>query len=469
MDDIVRQALVLAGERAIAYREQVPLPAPHASLDSLRQALDPGLPERGRDPREVIERLVEAVEPGLVGVSGPDFYGWVIGASHPVGVAAEWLTASWGQNAGIYQTSPAAAVVEEVAAAWLLELLQLPADSAVGFVTGATMASFVGLATARDEVLRRAGWDCRQDGLCGAPPVNVCVGADAHASVLAALRYLGFGQRQLLAVDCDEQGCMVAASLARVLRRRSGPCIVVGQAGHIHSGGFDPFEETIPLAREHGAWVHIDGAFGLWARAAPERAVLARGAERADSWAVDGHKWLQVPYDSGFAIVRDAAAMQRTMAIAASYLGAAPGDARNPSNYVPELSRRARGFAVWAVLQALGRAGVSELVERHCRGARELYRHLSREPGIRVLNRVELNQLALTFGPAGAEQTERDACTRRVIAALQHDNRCFVSGASWRGHWIMRVSIISQFTDSPHIEALAAAIIEAWRRQRPAA
>lgn len=467
MTDDLRQALAMASERALGYREQFPPPAPGADLDALRRALDAGLPERGRGAAEVIDHLVKAVEPGLIGISSPDFYGWVMGASHPVGVAAEWLTASWGQNAGIYETSPAAAVAEEVAGRWLLDLLRLPGDCSVGFVTGATMASFVGLAAARSEVLLRAGWDCARDGLFGAPPVTVYLGAQAHASVLAALRYLGFGERQLIAVDSDEQGGMRPASLAQALRRTDGPAIVVGQAGHIHSGGFDPFEQTIPLARERGAWVHVDGAFGLWARAAPALSALASGVELADSWAVDGHKWLQIPYDSGFAIVRDGAAMQRAMAISASYLGTGPRDARNPSNYVPELSRRARGFAVWAVLQALGRHGVREMVERHCRCARELGQRLLQEPGIRVLNRIELNQLALTFGPTGASQAERDACTRQVIAALQRENRCFVSGASWSGHWIMRVSVISHYTDTPQMEALAAAIIRAWRCARP--
>jgi len=298
----------------------------------------------------------------------------------------------------------------------------------------------------------------------GAPPLNLFVGEEAHSTVLAVLRYLGFGQRQWTFIPCDDQGCMRADKLARAMRSHEGASIVIGQAGHINSGGFDPFEQIIPIARSHDAWVHVDGAFGLWARAAPARAHLCRGVELADSWAVDGHKWLQVPYDSGFAIVKDTRAMQRAMAISASYLGTTPGGARSPSDFVPELSRRARGFAVWAVLQALGRDGVAELVSRHCRCAGELRQRLKREPGISVLNQVELNQLAVTFGPEDADQAIRDAYTEQMIAALQSENQVFVSGARWKGQWIMRVSIISQDTGSGQVSALADSIIRLWRK-----
>lgn len=463
MSEELKRAFAASYERAVHYRGQPPVPKPQASLDQLRQSFDIGLPRHGRSAEVVIEALAQAAEPGLIGINSPDFYGWVMGASHPVGIAADWLVSSWGQNAGIFETSPAAAVAEEVAGSWLLDLLQLPTDSAVGFVTGATMANFVGLAAARSEVLHRAGWDLEQDGLVGAPPVSLFVGEEAHSTVLAGLRYLGFGQRQLTIIPCDDQGCMRAGALEQAMRGKNGPNIVIGQAGHIHSGGFDRFEEIIPIARAHNAWVHLDGAFGLWARAAPSHAHLCRGAEFADSWAVDGHKWLQVPYDSGFAIVKNTSAMQRAMRISASYLGKTPDGGRNPSDFVPELSRRARGFAVWAVLQALGRDGVAELVSRHCRCAGELRQRLVREPGISVLNRVELNQLAVSFGPKDAGQETRDTYTEKMIAALQSENQVFVSGARWKGQWIMRVSIISQDTGSGHVESLANSIIRLWR------
>jgi glutamate/tyrosine decarboxylase-like PLP-dependent enzyme len=459
----LKRAFAASFARAVRYRSQPPLPKPQASLEQLRQAFDIGLPQRGLRAEVVIEALAQAAEPGLIGISSPDFYGWVMGSSHPVGIAADWLVSSWGQNAGIFETSPAAAVAEEVAGSWLLDLLQLPAKSAVGFVTGATMANYVGLAAARSEVLHRVGWDLEQEGLMGAPPVNLFVGEEAHSTVLAALRYLGFGQRQWTMIPCDNQGCMRADALERAMKGREGSNIVIGQAGHIHSGGFDPFEAMIPIARAHHAWVHLDGAFGLWARASPSRAHLCRGAEGADSWAVDGHKWLQVPYDSGFAIVKNTVTLRRAMGISASYLGATPDGGRNPSDFVPELSRRARGFVVWAVLQALGRDGVAELVSRHCRCAGELRQHLLREPGIHVLNQVELNQLAISFGPKEVDQGTRDAYTEKMIAALQRENQAFVSGARWQSQWIMRVSIISQETDSEHMEALANAVIRLWR------
>ena len=467
MPEDIKRAFETSFARALRYRDRVPLPKPQARLQQLREAFDIGLPRRGRPAEAVIEALAQAAEPGLIGISSPDFYGWVMGSSHPVGVAADWLVSSWGQNAGIFDTAPAAAVAEEVVGKWLLDLLQLPESSTVGFVTGATMASFVGLAAARSEVLHRVGWDLEQDGLSGAPPIHIFVGEEAHSTVMAVLRYLGFGRRQLIAVACDDQGCMCADDLAQAMAGREGPMIVIGQAGHIHSGGFDPLAEIIPIARQHGAWVHVDGAFGLWVRAASALSHRCRGAEDADSWAVDGHKWLQVPYDSGFAIVRDRRAMQRAMAIAASYLGGAPGDARNPSDFVPELSRRARGFTVWAVLQALGREGVAELVSRHCRCASELHQHLLKEPGIRVLNRVELNQLAVSFGSVDSDQGSRDTWTEGVIEALQVENRAFVSGARWKQQWIMRVSIISGETDSQHVRALADSIIRVWRQLRP--
>lgn len=460
------RALATAYQRAVAYREQLPPPRPLASLAQLRGSLDIDLPQRGRSGEEVICALADAVEPGLIGITSPDFYGWVMGASHPVAVAADWLTSAWGQNAGIYHTSPAAAVVEEVVSRWLLELLDLPAQASVGIVTGATMANFVGLASARSEVLLRVGWDLEQQGFNTAPAIQVFLGEEAHSTVYSALRYLGFGQRQLIRIATDDQGRMSTQGLADAMAQHSGPMIVVAQAGHINSGAFDDLAGIAGIAREHQAWLHVDGAFGLWANAVPELAHLCDAAKLADSWAVDGHKWLQAPYDTGFAIVKHPAAHRRAMAITASYLNDAPGDGRDPSSLVPELSRRARGFAVWALLQSLGREGVAEMIARHCRCAGELQQLLQDEPGIAVINRVELNQLALVFGSDGETQAVKDAHAEALIADLQQRNSAFVSGASWRGQWIMRVSIISRTTDSQHIEALAQGIISAWRARR---
>lgn len=458
INDDFRALADWAADRAVAFRRRTALapPRPEASPSELRALFDVGLPDEGRRGDEVLALLDRAAQEGLVRNIGPRFFGWVMGASHPVGVAADWLTAAWGQNAAIYQTSPAAAAAEEVSANWLLDLLRLPRDCSVGFATGATMASFICLATARAEVLRRIGYDLDEGGLIGAPPVTVFIGEDAHASVYSALRYLGFGRRNIVSVPSDSEGRMLPAELGTRLEGASGATIVVAQAGQINTGAFDPLREIAALAERSGAWLHVDGAFGLWARAVPELAGMCDGADLADSWAVDGHKWLQVPYESGFAIVRDASAHRRAMDISASYLGDTPADGRNPTLYGPELSRRARGFAVWAVLQALGRNGVADLVRRHCRYARLLAKSLRTVPGIHVHNDVCLNQVVVSFGsgPGG-----EDGVTDEVIAALGRENAVFVEGATWKGRRVMRVSIVSHETTAADVEYLANAII----------
>jgi len=343
-------------------------------------------------------------------------------------------------------------------------LLDLPRDSSVGFSTGATMASFIGLAAARSEMLRRQGWDFEAEGFAGAPPLHVFVGDEAHTSVLSVLRQLGFGRSRLIRIAADDQGRMRVPQLAAALAQVDGAKIIVAQAGHINSGAFDALDEIGALARRHGAWLHVDGAFGLWARATSSLRGLCRGAETADSWAVDGHKWLQLPYDAGFAIVRHADAHRRAMSMSASYLNRDEQDGRNPSDWVPELSRRARGFAAWAVLQALGRAGIREMVERHCACARELAGRLAAAPGIEVLNDVCLNQIALSFGDA--RRNDRAALTDEVIAEIQRENTSFVSGADWKGRRILRVSVIARETDARHIAALGDSILRAWRAVR---
>lgn len=451
--------------QAIAYRarrDTLP-PRPLISPQELRSLFDTGLPERGLEGVEVLETLAAAAEHGLVGTTAPNFFAWVMGASHPVGVAAEWMVTAWGQNAGIYDTAPAAAVAEDVASGWLLELLDLPRDSSIGFTTGATMASTICLAVARSEVLRRLGFDLEREGLFTAPAIKVFLGEEAHSTIFSGLRFLGFGENDLVKIPADERGRMLSTALEAALSEFEGPSIVVCQAGHINSGDFDPIASITAIAKAHGAWCHVDGAFGLWARAVPHLRQLCAGVEHADSWTVDGHKWLQVPYDSGFAIVRDGEAHRRAMHMSASYLSIGPGDARSPSAYCPELSRRARGFAVWAVIQALGRSGIQEMIARHCRCALHLRDLLAPEPGISVLNEVVLNQLALAFDAGGGAE-EGDQLTARVIAEMARENACFVEGARWHGRKILRISITSQRTDIDDIEALGTAILHAWQR-----
>lgn len=458
------ELLELAARHAIAYREDVVEASPYATADAndLRVAFDTGLPDVGRSSTEIIKQLTKAAEPGLLGVSGDAFYGWVMGGSHPVGVAADWLTSAWGQNAGIFQTSPAAAIAEEVAGKWLIDLLDLPRGSSIGFTTGATMASFICLAAARQEVLRRVGWNVTKDGVFGAPEVSVYISEEAHSSIFATLRFLGFGQSRLKRISADDQGRMIADELARRVVKDDGPKIIISQAGHINSGAFDDFEAISTIAQSHGAWLHVDGAFGLWSRCASDKKHLCESVDKADSWAVDGHKWLQVPYDSGYAIVKDAEAHQSAMAITASYLNQSADDGRNPSHYVPELSRRARGFATWAVLQALGRTGVEEIVLQTCNNAERLADQLRDVDGLAILNDVSLNQIALAFED-DAGSVDRDVLTQRVISHLQTDGRWFLKDAVWQGRTIMRLSFSSQGKDDAEIDRFASAIKAAWQ------
>ena len=465
-DDNVK-ALEYAARRGVSYRRSGGLASAHAraSAGELRALFDIGIPEEGREPTQVIDDLIDAAEPGLIGNIRPDFYGWVMGASHAVGVAADWLTSSWGQNAAIYQTSPAGAIAEEVAGAWLLDLLKLPEQSSVGFTTGATMASFICLAAARSEVLASAGWDLEVEGLNGAPTINVLISDEAHSSVWAALRYLGFGRKNQVGIACDDQGRMRIDDLAHKLAEHEGPKIIICQAGHINSGALDRFVDIAELAREHGAWLHVDGAFGLWANCVPRLKHLCEGVERADSWAVDGHKWLQIPYDSGFAIVKNSCAHKRAMDNTASYLNKSAGDGRNPTEFVPELSRRARGFAVWSVIQALGRQGIREIVSRHCTCAAHLSRILKSEPGISIMNDVCLNQISLSLG-SDLPGEMQEVMTNEFLGEIERCEGPFLRPAKWKGRTIVRISVISSDTGTERIEELGRIIARAWRKIR---
>lgn len=445
-----------AAQRAISYRGAERPVHPVATATDLRQRFCVPLPERPRDGTAVIDDLIAAAEGGLVGNTEGNFFAWVMGGSAPVGVAADWLTSAWGQNAAIYQTAPAAAIAEEAVSDWMLELLDLPRTASVGFVTGATMAAFVGLAAARLSVLERAGHDFASLGLQGAPIIKVFLSEEAHISNITALRFLGLGEVNIVRIAADDQGAMEVSDLAQALGRHAGPKIVIAQAGQINTGAFEDFEAIAKLVAGHNAWLHVDGAFGLWARASEARKALTTGVELADSWSVDGHKWLQIPYDSGFAIVRDAAAHQRAMEISAGYLNASPEDGRNPTQFNPELSRRARGFAAWAVLQALGRRGVAQLVEGHCDLAARLARRLGAVRGVRVLNDVCLNQVLV-----GADAPLGEQHLRALADRLNARGAAFVRTADWRGQDVLRISVIAGPTREADVKRLADAVTEA--------
>jgi glutamate/tyrosine decarboxylase-like PLP-dependent enzyme len=469
----VAQLFARAAEHAAEFRTALPKHAqrPEQTYAQALAAFDAPTPEAGTEAQIVLEDLVGRATPGLHAMAGPRFFGWVIGNSHPMGVAADMLASAWGQNVGNHTASPAASACETVAARWLLDILDLPRASSVGYVTGATVASFVGLAAARSEVLRRIGWDVEADGLFGAPPITVLIGAEAHITVFSGLQFLGLGRQRVIKIPVDGQGAMLPEAFALAMRQaaQDPAVIVITQAGQLNTGAFDPHAAIIAEARKHkNVWVHVDGAFGLWARACPMRAPLAAGVERADSWSTDGHKWLQTPYDCGFAIVRDAEAHRRAMTIAASYLPPVAAGERDPSHFVPELSRRARGFGAWAMMKHLGRDGIAAMVERHCRYAALLAEKLREEKGIAVVNDVVLNQVLVRFG-ADLKPEAGDAATADTIAAIQKDGTCFAGGSQWQGRLVMRLSVIGGSTCENDVLQSAEAIIKAWRGVHAAA
>ncbi|WP_018896456.1 pyridoxal-dependent decarboxylase [Rhizobium sp. 2MFCol3.1] len=455
-----------AADRAARFREKIRDRPQRPSQDyaSSLEAFDEPLPEHSSSMQDALEELWEKAEPGLHMPTGPRFFGWVMGGSHPVGVAADFMASAWGQNAGNHMAAPSAAAAETVAARWLLELLDLPRESSVGFVTGATAANFTCLAAARSSLLRGVGWDADARGLFGAPPITVLIGDDAHTTIFSALQYLGLGHERVERIPTDEDGRIdVGEFTTRLgqLKTQGALILVILQAGQINTGAFDNFDELIPLAKSAGAWVHIDGAFGLWARASVNKRHLATGVERADSWATDGHKWLQVPYDGGYAFVRDELSHRRAMTMSASYLPVASDYERDPAQYVPELSRRARGFATWAVIKHLGRDGVSAIVERNCDAASEMASILSGEPGIEVLNTVALNQIVVSFG--GGVALDRDSLTARVIQRIQETGEVFAGGARWKGKSVMRISVTNYLTDVEEGRRAAQSIIGSYR------
>jgi len=432
-----------------------------ATPAEMTAALGGPLPEEGVDPGQVVAELARAADPGIVASGGPRYFGFVVGGSLPAAVGADWLTSVWDQNAGLYVLGPAAAVVEDVAAGWLLSLFGLPATASVGFVTGCQMANATCLAAARNAVLRRAGWDVEQRGLFGAPEVEVIVGAEAHVTIFTALRLLGMGAARVRAMAVDGQGRMRPDALREAITGASGPAIVCAQLGNVNTGACDPLEEIAPLARARGAWLHVDGAFGLWAATSPRRRGLTAGAALADSWATDAHKWLNVPYDSGIAIVADAAAHRAATAATAAYLVKGGDGRRDAEDWTPEFSRRARGFPVYAALRSLGRRGVASLVDRCCELAEQMAGLLRAAPGVQVLNEVVLNQVLVRFTPPHGG--DADAFTDAVIARVQEDGTCWLGGTTWRGSRAMRVSVSNWSTTAADVERSAAAILKAAR------
>lgn len=439
--DTYDTALNRAHEHALSWLSSIddrPI-GPRATADELLKEFGGPLPERGTDPAAVVDELAATADPGLMAIASGRFFGWVMGGTLPAGLAADWLVSAWDQNAGMRYATPAVAAIEEAAGQWLLELLQLPSGADVGFVTGATMSNFTCLAAARHTVLTRAGWDLERDGLTGAPRVHVLVGAERHETVDLALRYLGLGRPTV--VGSDEQGRLRVDQLAAALADvpPDAPVILCLQAGNIHSGGFDPFAEAIELAHARAAWVHVDGAFGLWAAASPALRPLVTGLDQADSWTTDAHKTLNVPYDCGLAIVADAAAMRTAMGVKASYLVADESGPAVPYEKVPELSRRARGVPVWAALRSLGRRGVGELVEGLVGRAQEIAAALAEIDGAEVLNDVVFTQVSVSFGS--------DEHTREVTARLIADGTTWMSGSRWHDRDVLRISVSNWSTD----------------------
>ncbi|WP_327004898.1 aminotransferase class V-fold PLP-dependent enzyme [Dactylosporangium sp. NBC_01737] len=409
-----------------------------ATLEQLRASLGGPLPAKGVGAREVVARLAEAADPGVVASPSGRFFGFVIGGAMPAALAADWLTATWDQNAGLYAAGPAAAVVEEVAGEWLRELFGLPATVSVGFVTGAQMSHVTALAAARHEVLRRVGWDVETGGLHGAPRISVLAGADRHSTIDRALRFLGIGTAALVPVMVDAEGRMVTAALRDALDGLDGPAIVCAQLGNVNTGACDPIGEICDAAHAAGAWVHVDGAFGLWAAASERHRHLVAGVERADSWTTDAHKWLNVPYDSGLVFCAHPSAHRAAMGIRAAYLVHAGGDERDALEHNPEFSRRARGFAVYAALRSLGRDGVEALIDRSCALAA---RFAARMAG-HVLNDVVLNQVLVGFGPDTAD----------IVRQVQAEGTCWVSGTTWHDKPAMRFSVSNFSTDESDID-----------------
>lgn len=454
----LRGVLQTGSELATDFLENVgqrPVGRP-VDFQKLVQRLRVPLQAEGEDPGVVIRDLVQAADPGIVATPGPRYFGFVVGGAHPIAVAADWLTAAWDQNAFSYLLSPAAAAVEEVCRQWLLELLGLPADMTAGFATGATMANFTGLAAARHASLKRLGWDVETRGLLGAPEIAVVAGEESHIAIFGSLQLLGLGRDRVTKIKTDDQGRMCADELDRVLAGIKSPVIVCAQAGNVDTGSFDPIEEIATLVHERKGWLHVDGAFGLWAAASARLRHLVRGISQADSIVMDCHKWLNVPQDSGVIFVRDEAAHRAAMTWTAPYF-MPRSDARDNYAFVPEASRRARGFAVYATLRALGRHGIAALIERCCALAARMAATLAQHPQVQILNDVVLNQILVRFSAPGREPV---AFTKAVINSIHEDGTCWAGGTTWHGMDAMRISVSNWSTTEADIDRSAEAILK---------
>jgi glutamate/tyrosine decarboxylase-like PLP-dependent enzyme len=442
----MKDLLLDAARRAAKFRESLAMRSVAPDPGALQRLalLDEPLPEKPTEPSDVLHLLDEIGSPAAMASAGGRFFGFVVGSSLPTTVAANWLATAWDQEGGQEVTAPVGAALESVCAKWLVELFSLPPDTGVGFVTGATMANLTGLAAARHALLQEQGWEVEERGLFEAPPITVVVSDEVHVSVLKALSLLGLGRDRVQRVPTDAQGRMIS----RFLPEEKKPTIICAQAGHVATGACDLMTEICARAQEINAWVHVDGAFGMWAAVAPKRAYLVQGLSQADSWATDAHKWLNVPYDSGLVFVRQEQYLRAAMGIRAAYL--VQPERRQPDQYVPEMSRRARGIEVWAAMKSLGRKGLASLIERSCRQAAYFADGL-RGAGYQILNDVVLNQVLVSFGS--------DEVTRRVIEGIQQDGTCWCGGTVWRGRAAMRISLSSWATTDEDCERSLAAIL----------
>ena len=429
------------------------------SGDDLRQLLHCySLPDNGEDAERVIDELASAGLQGTAGSQNPRYFGFVTGGSLPVATAADWLVSAWDQNAQAYVMSPIASVVEDIAANWLKDVLRVPKAWSVGFVTGAQMANFTSLIVARHHVLRNVGWNVESDGLFGAPAIQVVVSEESHRTIFTALRMVGFGDDRVSRVETDGQGRMRPDHLAQVLEEASGPCIVCTQVGNVNTGAADALNDIAPIVRQRGAWLHVDGAFGMWAAASASLRHLVAGIEQADSVATDAHKWLNVPYDSGIVFTAHSESHQRALVVPAHYIQATKGE-RDPRSFTPDESRRARGIAVYAALRTLGRLGVQELVERCCSNARRMADALQVHPQVRVLNSVVLNQVLVKFVPVEGDAREEAMFTEQVVAGIQAEGTCWLGATLWHGQRAARISICNWSTSAHDIDRSAAAIL----------
>lgn len=450
--DVLLQKAVQVAQRYLDALDNRPVRAA-ATGEQLQEQLAGPLTDDGESPMEVIESLADAAHDGTVATQGPRYFGFVVGGSYPVATAADWLVSAWDQNTGLHVLSPLTATVEKIASDWIRDIVDVPPSWSVGYVTGGSMANFTALAAARRHTLQAVGWDVEADGLNGAPPIDIVINEESHYSISTSLRMLGLGGNRVRRIPADGQGRMRLDELRSALGSASGPCIVCAQAGNVNTGAFDPIDAIATAAGERGAWLHVDGAFGLWAAASPSLSHFVAGVNRADSIATDAHKWLNVPYDCGVVLCAHPDAHRGAMTLAAAYIEESPLE-RDPREYVPEESRRGRAIPVYAVLRTLGRSGLRDLIERCCRHARRFAQGLH-EAGFEILNDVVLNQVLVSFG--SPEET------RRVIAGIQAEGTCWCSGTEWQGRVAMRISVSSWATTDEDVERSLEAMLRVAR------